>query len=160
MDDIKANIKIDGITGCWIWQGCLENNRPLVKVKQKTTYVYRLVWELINGEIPKGMNVCHHCDNPPCVNPAHLFVGTQRDNLQDAVKKGRTKTCGNINPNCNLSILTIPQVLQIKDYLDGGNSIKDIAEEFNVSPDTIAHIKHGRRWGRITGISHQPIPHK
>lgn len=74
--------------GCWEWTGQIgDTGYP----KMGPHYAHRLSWVMNNGMIPKGLFVCHHCDNPPCVNPKHLFLGTHRDNMQDMVAKGRSK---------------------------------------------------------------------
>ncbi len=80
---------------CWIWKGYVythkkyADTRGMAIFKGKTTYTHRISWILTYGDIPKGMFVCHKCDNSICVNPNHLFLGTQHDNIQDCVKKGR-----------------------------------------------------------------------
>lgn len=79
---------------CLVWQGVrLRGRHGLVGVKRngkwRTLYTHRVAWEATYGPVPEGMVVCHRCDNPPCVNPEHLFVGTQRDNLNDMRAKGR-----------------------------------------------------------------------
>lgn len=76
--------------GCWIWQGaCSDNEYGQFRYKEKTTSVHRMSWFMCRGEIPKGLKVCHTCDRRSCVNPAHLFLGTDRDNHNDMVAKGR-----------------------------------------------------------------------
>lgn len=80
-------------SGCWEWQGARQRMGHGVigrgRRGEGTVLVHRLSWEVHNGPVPVGMCVCHHCDNPPCVNPDHLFVGTRNDNNQDMMRKGR-----------------------------------------------------------------------
>jgi DNA invertase Pin-like site-specific DNA recombinase len=88
------------------------------------------------------MNVCHACDNVYCVNPAHLFLGTQKQNLEDMARKKRS-TLGEKNP---MAKLRSKDVQDIKHRINLGNSDSKIALEFNVSRQTINNIKHGRVW--------------
>ena len=76
--------------GCWGWKGSIiRNNYGTVKYENKNLFSHRVSWIIYKGEIPKGMLVCHSCDNPICTNPEHLFLGTYKDNMQDMIKKGR-----------------------------------------------------------------------
>jgi hypothetical protein len=76
--------------GCREWQGARQpTGYGEITVNGKSATTHRLAWELAHGPIPTGMCVCHHCDNPPCCEPSHLFLGTHKDNMQDAAKKGR-----------------------------------------------------------------------
>ena len=80
---------------CWMWTGAHSERYGQFGLCNngtgKTYRAHRIAWELTNGAIPNGLYVCHHCDVPLCVNPGHLFLGTQTDNLQDARKKGRMR---------------------------------------------------------------------
>ena len=80
-------------TGCWIWLGyCDRNGYGDIKVEYKSWRAHRFSWVLHGGDIPEGQYVLHKCDEPSCVNPDHLFVGTQDDNIQDMIKKGRYRS--------------------------------------------------------------------
>lgn len=80
-----------GPESCWPWTAATSAGRGRVYVNGRTVYAYRHAWFLTHGEqIPRHRSACHKCDNPTCVNPAHSFIGTQRDNIRDAATKGRT----------------------------------------------------------------------
>jgi hypothetical protein len=82
--------KVQKTQTCWLWTGTAERGGyGRINVGGKWLRTHRVAWELSNGPIPTGLCVCHRCDNPPCVNPAHLFLGSQRDNLHDMATKGR-----------------------------------------------------------------------
>jgi hypothetical protein len=89
-DRFMAKVQVNIVTGCWEWIGARNNHEQgQFVVEHKKVLAYRFSWELHRGKIPEGMYVCHKCDNPPCVNPDHLFLGTQSDNIRDCVSKGR-----------------------------------------------------------------------
>lgn len=76
--------------GCWTWSGGKDQDGyPVFTVGGRPYRGHRWIWEELRGPIPAGMLICHRCDNPPCVNPDHLFLGTNSDNMLDAVGKGR-----------------------------------------------------------------------
>lgn len=94
------HVDVRGPDDCWPWlAGCYPNGYGRMGMgsraddSRRDVMAHRFAWELEHSEIPKGMNVCHQCDNPPCVNVEHLFLGTQADNLVDMHNKGRGKEC-------------------------------------------------------------------
>src|SRR5256885_74384 len=90
------NRKTISPSGCWEWVGSKrELGYGQVRYKGRSARAHRIAWELTFGEIPDGRSVLHKCDNPPCINPDHLFLGTQQDNVDDMFRKGRQKTPGN-----------------------------------------------------------------
>ena len=88
-----AEYVVDSETGCWEWQR-VKNSMGYgqMTVDKRMVYAHRVYWSRVNGPIPEGMCILHRCDNPGCVNPEHLWVGTQKDNQQDMVRKGRWRT--------------------------------------------------------------------
>lgn len=138
--------------GCWEWMaGRVKAGYGVFWDGTRQVRAHRYSWELHKGPIPPGLNVCHHCDNPPCVNPDHLFVGSHADNVADRVGKGRTRTRtwderGEINPAAKL---TNVQVATIKAKGLAGYTIMELASEFGVSFSNVAMILRGKTWSHI-----------
>ena len=137
-------------TGCWIWTGSLgSTGYGAFGAQGKTRKAHRVSWEIHNGEIPKhdsshGMCVCHKCDNPRCVNPSHLFLGTNTDNVRDMVRKGRhVPPIGEFG---GASKLTEADVRAIR---NDARTTRKIAEDYPVSKSQIHSIKSGNSWKHI-----------
>lgn len=109
-------------------------------------YAHRFSWQMRYGKIPQGLDVCHHCDNPPCVNPAHLFLGTKTANMQDMVNKGRVQR----GERHYKAILTTQKVRTIRKMLRQGIKNKAIAQVMDIRPAAVSEIKHGKRWRHVS----------
>lgn len=87
---IQERIKKNQESDCWIWTGHIQNSGyGMITINKKNFLAHRLSYEAFIGKIPKGINVCHKCDVKLCCNPEHLFLGTQKENIADCIKKGR-----------------------------------------------------------------------
>ena len=127
---------------CWPWPGRrLPRGYGLLTVR-KNYYAHRLAYEFARGPIPVGLEVCHECDNPPCCNPKHLFLGTHKQNGEDMARKGRS-TIGTRNP---MAKLTNEQVAEIRALRLRGLTQQAIADTYGVRHETISKIVLGKRW--------------
>lgn len=148
-EDMKQKLfsKIKQVNDCWEWQGSLHRqgygNFPY---KNSGQLAHRVSWILFNGEIPSGMNICHKCDNPPCVNPDHLFVGSYQDNINDMFRKGRKNHQGENHPKVKLSS---SQVLEIRELLNKKITQEEICKKYGITNGHVGSIKHKRTWKLI-----------
>lgn len=131
--------------GCWEFKGAKGNkagHRTIV-VNGKIVRAHRIAWELANGRrVPRGLVVMHSCDNPACVNPAHLSVGTQKQNLHDSIRKGRYNTWG-------LQKLNAKQVREIRARAKAGERQKAIAKDYGIARNTVSAIVHRKTWAHL-----------
>lgn len=122
--------------GCWLWKASTDGRGyGSLYVDGKYRIAHRLSYEMHHGKIPTGMNVCHRCDVRACVNPDHLFAATQRDNILDALKKGRLW----------VTKLNEDDVLAIR-RLEGELSAKCVAVQFSISIEAVRNIWKRIRW--------------
>lgn len=136
-------------TGCWLWNGKIHNGGYGIMFTNGTSYLtHRLSYTIHKGKIQKGLFVCHTCDVRSCVNPDHLFLGSNEDNVADMVRKNR-QAKGEHNSKTKLDEHTVRQVMCL--YSIGmGSTI--ISKMFSMSQATIWQIMHGKIWNHITGI--------
>jgi hypothetical protein len=140
-----------GRSDCWTWVGAVETGGYGYFPFENEKKAHRVSYVLFSKKpIPAKKMVLHSCDNPPCVNPEHLFLGTQKDNMRDARAKGRLKLPprkhGEENP---MSKLKKQQVLEIKRLSKAGLSGRAICSIFKVSPMTISRILSGATWKKV-----------
>ena len=128
--------------GCRLWTGALHNQGyGQVRYQGKVRKAHRVAWERAYGQIPDGMHVLHRCDNPPCVELSHLFLGTNTDNIADKVTKGRAqRLIGEAHP---LTRLTASQVAAIR---ISDKTHRVLAAEYGVSRSCISMIRCGKNW--------------
>ena len=127
---------------CWAWRGPTANGYGRLSMGDKTLGAHRLAYELRHGSA-RGMHVLHRCDNRACVNPAHLFLGTNADNMRDKMAKGRG---GHVGPK-----LTAAQRRIIRARLQAGEAQNALAQEFGVRPEAVRYLADPtprRRYGR------------
>jgi hypothetical protein len=139
-------------SGCWNWNGSiLKNGYGCLGVDGKTQFAHRASFLAFHGSIPEGKDICHSCDNRACVNPAHLFSGSRKDNMQDCAKKGRTNRFAKARGSrVATSILNESDVSEILVLLSENHTCAEIGRKFNVSRATISKIKNKKNWRHIT----------
>lgn len=130
--------------GCFIYTGKVDKDGyPSFSYLNKFIRGNQLSWILMNGEIPNGMCVCHTCDDPRCINPAHLFLGTNKENTADRNEKNR-QARGQKQAFCKLTQEKV--ILMREDYFQKGKTLKTISTEFGVCPATAREAIQGINW--------------
>ncbi len=131
--------------GCWLWlASTFHNGYGQFQFEGRPQHASRVSYVLYKDEIPNGLFVCHTCDNPLCVNPEHLFLGTHKDNMQDKIKKGRHVS--SIGENNGKSKLTENDV---RDIRQSKESAKILAEKYSINSDYVYLIKNRKRWKHV-----------
>lgn len=135
-----------GDSECWYWRGFINRHSYGIFSKEKA---HRASWRIFCGPIPDGISVLHKCDIRFCVNPNHLFLGTQLDNMRDCATKGRIKNVpmwGEENPMAKLTQEDVFKMRKIRD--EGGHSYRRIADQFNVSSMTAYRAIKKQSWSK------------
>lgn len=151
-----AKVAVAG--GCWTWTG--SRNRQgygSFRFAGGQQRAHRVAWELFRGPIPTGADICHRCDNPPCVRPDHLFPGTRAENMADCRMKGRTATgerhVSRLHPERTprgeangLSVLTADKVRAIRAATESGYAI---AARFGISESNVSMVRNRKTWKHV-----------
>lgn len=144
---------------CWTWTGaCSIGGYGQMGIKGKTVGAHRISYEIHIGPVPQGLYVLHRCDNPPCCNPRHLFLGTIADNNADRDAKGRVSRGDHVDPacrargeRCHKSPLTEEIVRTLRrDYALGGVSLKTLAQRYQVTKTTVRRAIQGDTWKHVS----------
>lgn len=132
---------------CWEWQGYRHaDGYGCRMINGKVHRVHRVVWQLWNGPIHGGLFVCHRCDNPPCCNPAHLFLGTNRDNLRDAAAKKRLHRPDNRGERSGMAKLN---ELEVREIFSSEEPAAICGARFGVAKSTVLGIREGLTWKHL-----------
>jgi hypothetical protein len=141
---LMTKIKIDESTGCWEWTGCkIRGGYGLAWDGKKMKVAHRLSYEIHRGPIKNGMIACHVCDNPACINPDHLFLGSQAENIADMITKGRLVS-GSDRYNSKLTEADVRAILGAK-----GITQQRLADQYGVNRSLISNIRCGRAWKQL-----------
>jgi hypothetical protein len=149
--------------GCWDWKGKITNaGYGEITLDRKYLLIHREAYKLFKGDIPNGLNVCHSCDNKKCCNPDHLWVGTQKENINDCVKKDRRtkggwsytreyapRNTGRPGQKHHANKIRDHDVYEIRELLKQGLNQKQIANRYGVDQSVISKIKNGKAWSHI-----------
>lgn len=141
-------LKVDkaGPDECWLWTAAKRDRRlgyGGFNDGNRSMRAHRYAWELVNGPIPDGLKVCHRCDDNMCVNPAHLFLGTQAENMADCAKKGR-KRPGEQHQDAKITEDDVRAIRQCASF-----STKEIGRVFGLSHSHISKIRRGIKWACV-----------
>lgn len=149
-DRIVRRVRFGGYADCWEWVGSRTGQGyGKLQVRGDGTWTaHRLMYIIMWGPVPSDILVCHKCDNPPCVNPHHLFLGTHQDNTDDMKRKGRHRSdprTGELNYRAKLTEAQVRLMRSTHGVTQGR-----LAEMFGVSRTQVSRILNGTRWGHLT----------
>lgn len=146
LPEVLRNRVMEMPSGCWEWQAyCNPAGYGQVRIDSVLHLVHRYVFQYIHGAVESELVIMHTCDNPACCNPGHLALATQKQNVQDAVHKGRMNS-GEAN---GMAKFSVADVLSIRQDYEAGKSQSAIAREWGVNRSAIWKIVHKQHWSKI-----------
>lgn len=145
IEDSRFWARVDKADSCWKWSGARNRDGYGFVRRQESFYLaHRWAWTITYGPIPKGMGVLHRCDNPPCVNPSHLFLGDPKANAADRASKGRNaKNAGERHGQAKLNLRSVGE---IRGMYSRGATCRELAALFRISKSQIHNVVTGKRW--------------
>jgi hypothetical protein len=151
LERFEKYVQKDPVSGCWNWIGsCYGKGYGHFGIRGKIYPAHRIAYIWYVGTVPNGLFVLHECDNPPCVNPDHLFLGTHQNNVDDKCSKGcESHLYGVQNSSCKLTNQQVQEIRQR--YSTEFITQTDLAREYRVSITTINWIVHNKTWKHLTG---------
>lgn len=151
-DNFDKRWRLDEATGCWMWTGAVFNHgygyfSSGPWYRKWVDCAHRASWQFYHGEIPHGLFVCHKCDTPLCVNPDHLFLGTPKENTQDAAKKNRmNRPYGEDGNSTKLTEVDVIDILWLNSW---GLNATQISKHYDVNDQSVRNIIRGRTWSQV-----------
>lgn len=143
---------------CWLWTACVNGDGyGSFYFCRKAVGAHIMVYLLLYGRIPRGKEVCHNCpggDNPACVNPQHLFLGSHKQNMHDSIAKGtfvsvRTQRNYQAGEQHHMAKLTVADVLEIRRRCKAGEQQKDIAKDYGIIQQAVSNIRWRKCWKHV-----------
>lgn len=148
LEFLLSDENVERVGECAIWRHAKSNGYPEARIDGRKQRIHRVVLFLSKPDTDPSLDACHSCDNPPCIEPTHLFGGTARDNALDMVAKNRINIgIRRTGQDSHLAVLSNNEVLEIRrKYASGQYTQRGLAKEYNIGQTTVGHIVRREQW--------------